>query len=55
MAWTTTQQEKHTCCRFCSEGWRPQWPGGRQLQQREEGQAGFGLSIPTRTQGQVSP
>lgn len=53
--WTLTQQGNHTCCHCCSEGWRRLWPGERQLQHREEGQAGLGLPIPTWTRGQASP
>lgn len=39
-----------TCCHCRSEGWRPPWPGGRQLQHREEGQVGLGLPTPTPSQ-----
>ena len=53
--WRLTQWGNHTCSHCCSGRKRPPWPGGRPLQQREEGQAGPGLPTPPHTPGQASP
>lgn len=43
---TLTQRGNRTCHHCYFEGWKPLWPGGRRLQQGEEGQAGLGPPHP---------